>query len=147
MPLAIKQMSLDDLEIAYRIEKECFPPTEAFSKDEYNRLLKSPKAIKLKALIKGRIAGFVVGLIRNSEGEIYTVNVRRKFRRRDIATTLIQALERSFSKRGCKIVVAEISPDNKPSKELFKRLGYQKARVLNNFYGPGKWAMRVKKPL
>jgi len=147
LPLAIRQMSLNDLEIAYRIEKECFSPTEAFSKDEYNRLLKSPKAIKLKALIKGRIAGFVVGLIRNSDGEIYTVNIMRKFRRRDIATTLIQALERSFSERGCKIVVAEISPDNKPSRELFKRLGYREVRVLNNFYGPGKWAMRVEKPL
>ena len=140
-------MSSEDLELAYEIEKECFSPDEAFSKDQYRRLLASPTVIKFKASSEGVMAGFIVGVDHNGEGEIHTVNVRTNFRRKGIATTLIQALERTFLARGCKIVVAEISPDNEPSKGLFKGLGYRQIRVLRDFYRRGKPAIQVEKSL
>ncbi len=140
-------MSIEDIEVALEIENECFSPKEAFSRYEYERLLKSPDVIMFKAISEGTIAGFVVGLVHHREAEVHTINVRMESRRRGVATGVIQILETQFLELGCKTAVAEISPDNVASKRLFEKLGYRNVRYLPGFYSRGRSAILVEKLL
>jgi len=150
MRFKVEQAKLNDLDVLYRIEKECFT-SEAFTKEHIAYLLESPDAISLIAKTDQEIIGFIVGMIENYGkvlvGHVYTIDVAAKHRRAGVGLRLLDELENIFLQKGVKTSYLEVRIDNKAARKLYHKKGYIELEPLENFYAKGKHGLRMKKEL
>lgn len=116
-------------------------------------LLVSPKSIIIKATSpSGKMIGNIIGSIRReggkSLGRILSLCVLEGYRKKGIATHLVQLLEEEFYSRGVKIIRLEVSARNEIAQRFYKRHGYQMTAVLlYNYYKDGSDALVMSKNL
>lgn len=89
----------------------------------------------LVAFLDAQVAGFAsYGPFRAWDGYRYTVEhgvyVDARFRRRGIASALVEALVARAQAQGMHLLVAGVDADNAGSIELHRRLGFEPAGVL-----------------
>ncbi|MFQ5999533.1 MAG: GNAT family N-acetyltransferase [Candidatus Bathyarchaeia archaeon] len=149
MSITIQRATVNDLEVLYSIEMECFT-IEAFSKRHIAYLLENPNTVSLVARVNNEIAGFVIGVIQRQDktitGHIYTIDVATKHRRRGVGLRLLNELERIFEKGGVKICYLEARVDNVAARELYRKQGYVEVEKLRDYYC-GAHGVRLKKKL
>ena len=141
---------MTDLDEMYRIEIECFAG-DGFTYSQLEYCLRSPRFVKLIASINGEVAGFIIGLLEDSEeriiGHVYTIDVKHKFRRMGIGSALLEALERVFISRGAESCRLEVRLDNTAAKRLYLKHGYKPKRISRDYYGSGLDALELEKQL
>lgn len=76
------------------------------------------------AEIDGAIVGTVMGGYDGHRGWVYSVAVDTRFRRRGIATSLIQRLEAALIRRGCLKVNLQVRATNAEVIAFYKTLGF-----------------------
>ncbi len=71
--------------------------------------------------------------------DLYWIAVDPAFQRQGTGRALMEACERSISRRGGRLVVVETSsrPDYGPTRAFYRKLGYRKAARIRDFYLPG----------
>ena len=150
MAITIKQASIKDLEILYKIEKECFIK-EAFTKKQIRNLLQNSSAISLIAQTNGETAGFIIGLTYPNNkariGHVITIDIAIKHRRKGIGTRLLNGLERKFVRKGVETCYLEVRIDNVVARELYRRQGYKETKQLKHYYPNRTNGVRLKKKL
>lgn len=146
----IRKATLTDLDEIYKIEVECFVE-EAFTYSQLKYCLRSPDFVTLIALINGEALGFIIGSLEGLRGKIvghvYTLDVKRKFRRIGIGSALLEAIEKIFISKGAKRSYLEVRLDNIAAKRLYLKHCYRLKKVIRNYYGPGLDAARFEKDL
>ena len=134
--------NLLDLLAIEQLEKDCFP-TEAFSRRLIKNLFLSAKSVIIKATVPaGKVIGNIIGITKKennvSVGRIFSLCVLDEYRKKGIASQLIQLLEEEFRSRGIKQVRLEVSAFNNTAQLFYKRRGYRMTQhVLANFYNDG----------
>jgi len=134
--------NLLDLLAIEQLEKDCFP-TEAFNRRLIKNLLINTKSVIIKATEPaGKIIGNIIGITKKennvSVGRIFSLCVLDEYRKKGIASQLIQLLEEEFRSRGIKQVRLEVSAFNNTAQLFYKRRGYRMTQhVLANFYNDG----------
>ncbi|MEM2971356.1 MAG: ribosomal protein S18-alanine N-acetyltransferase [Candidatus Bathyarchaeia archaeon] len=138
MSLVIEDASIQQLDRLYEIEMECFKE-EAFKKQQIASLLTNYNSISLVAKMNGEIVGFIIGVIyfeRNSlVGHILTIDVSPKHRRKGVAQSLLQEIEKIFMEKGVKSCHLEVREDNIAALRLYQKLGYKKVAKIKGYYG------------
>ena len=131
-----------DLFALEQLEKDCFP-TEAFNRRLIKNLLINTKSFIIKAIApKGKIIGTIIGTTKKekstSVGRIFSLCVLDEYRKKGIASQLVQLLEEEFRSRGIRQVRLEVSAFNSTAQSFYKRRGYQMTQhALANFYNDG----------
>lgn len=144
--------NLLDLLSIEQLEKDCFPE-EAFHRRLIKNLLVNPKSFVIKAnASSGKIIGNIIGIIKKessaSLGRIFSLCILDEYRKKGIATRLVQLLEGEFSLRGIKKIGLEVSIHNTIAQQFYKRLGYSMSTiVLPGFYNDGTDALVMFKNL
>ena len=144
--------NLLDLLAIEQLEKDCFP-TEAFNRRLIKNLLINTKSFIIKATEpSGEIVGNIIGTTKRenciSVGRIFSLCVLDEYRKKGIATRLVQLLEEEFCLRGIKKIRLEVSTHNNIAQIFYERLGYEMtACVLLNFYNDGTDALVMNKYL
>jgi aminoglycoside 3-N-acetyltransferase I len=101
--------------------------------DHLRRLLADPKFIALVAHVGPEMAGALAGyeLVKfeaeRSEIYIYDLAVREEYRRRGIATALIEALKPIARDRGAWAIFVQADPPDGPAVALYDKLGTREA--------------------
>jgi ribosomal-protein-alanine N-acetyltransferase len=148
MAMKIDFASLQDLDVLYRIEKECFA-SEAYTREQLAYLLKSPNAISLVAKEDNETVGFIIGMMENygktTVGHIVTIDVLPKHRRAGVGLQLLDKLEKEFVGQGVKTIYLEVRIDNQAARKLYARKGYMQLEPLENYYSTGRHGLRMKK--
>jgi len=148
--LKIKKATLRELNEIYRIEVECFAE-DAFSYAQLEYCLRSPDFVTLIALINGESSGFIIGALEGSGGKIvghiYTLDVKRKFRRMGVGSALLEALEKVFINKGAEKAILEVRLDNIAARRLYLKHGYSLEEIIKDYYGPSLDAARFEKTL
>lgn len=134
------------------MEKDCFP-MEAFDRGLIKSLLVNPKSIIIKATTpSGKMVGNIIGSIKREKdkplGRILSLCVLEEYRKKGIATHLVQLLEEEFYSRGVKIIRLEVSSRNEIAQRFYKRHGYRMTDIfLYNYYRDGSDAFVMSKNL
>lgn len=150
MSITVRQITINDLEKLYEIERECFT-AEAFTKEHIMLLLQDSNSVSLVAQVNGEVAGFIIGLIQHirgmKKGHICTIDVATKHRRRGVGIKLLKELEQIFARKGVEVCYLEARLNNVAALELYKRQGYSEVERLKDYYFEGAHGVRLQKNL
>jgi ribosomal-protein-alanine N-acetyltransferase len=140
----------DDVDRMYRLEQICFD-IEAFSPHQLQYLINTRTSFSFVAECDGDMAGFIIGLTNRNRfgryGRIYTLDVDDRFRRKGVATTLLNALTICLRQAGCSNCFLEVKTDNDSAIQLYSKMGFEISRLVPDYYADGVHALKMKKSL
>jgi len=127
----------------WALERACFGP-DAWGPIELFFALVGP-AIRLKAVVDGRLAGFVMGDPQPRRGFswIATIGVFPEFQRRGIGARLLAAVEAAFTTPHIRLTVRR---SNAAAIALYEKFGYVSIDILDHYYAGGEAGIVMEKP-
>ena len=128
----IEKMSFDDLEEVYEIDKVSFPIP--WSKTSFEEELKNMLATYLVAKIDGRVVGYVGAWMVIDECHITNIAVHPNYRRKKIASKLINALLHFCNEHGISYILLEVRITNTPAQNFYKSFGFQSDGIRKGYY-------------
>ena len=139
----IETATLSDLNQLRELERICFEK-DAWPLIELLAVLVIPGLVRLKIEIDGRMAGFIGGDARRTEGIgwITTVGVHPDYRRLGLASRLISACEEAMDMPSVKLSVRR---SNFGAQHLYTGLGYQHVGIWEKYYEDGEDALIMEK--
>lgn len=132
----VREMRREDYPALVSLWKEAGLPYHPDGRDGEARLLGelgTAMAIFLVAEAGGEMVGSLLGTTDGRKGWMNRLAVRPSWRRRGVAMSLIEAMERRFDERDILVVCALIQDDNPSSKDLFRKAGYEEDRGVVYF--------------
>jgi len=147
MSVKIETATIRLLDQLYAIEEQCFSE-EAFSRRQIAYLLTDYNSIALVAKSNIDIAGFIIAQVEVEGsieyGHIVTLNIPHDYRRKHVATRLLQEIQAILRQRGITEIRLEVREDNHAAIKLYQTLGYQILGKLEKYYGK-KHGLYLKK--
>jgi [ribosomal protein S18]-alanine N-acetyltransferase len=148
MPLSIRNYQAGDLEELCGIDRICFPESIAFSKAEFVFYLNHPKSITRIGEGFGRILGFVMARVENSEfAHVITLDVIPEARQQRIGMTLMNALHKELERRKVGAAILEVGTKNLPAQRLYEKLKYRYREKLSGYYAGKEDAFRMERTI
>jgi ribosomal protein S18 acetylase RimI-like enzyme len=135
--------SLRDLGQLRHVEQACFPK-DAWPLLDLIAVLTFPDVVRLKAVVDGRMAGFIAGDPRRTEGMawIATLGVLPEYRRQGIARQLLQECEKRLTSPRLRLCVRL---DNTSAIQLYEQEGYLRVGTWTKYYNDGGDALVMEK--
>jgi ribosomal-protein-alanine N-acetyltransferase len=138
MEFKIESATLKLLDKLYEIETKCFNQ-EAFSRRQIAYLLTDYNTVALIAKIDGEVEGFIIVQVEIENdllfGHIITINVSPNYRKKGIATKLLNEIETILKQKSINEIRLEVREDNNAAIKLYQKTGYQKMGRLETYYG------------
>jgi ribosomal-protein-alanine N-acetyltransferase len=134
-----------DLNDLRKLEDTCFGE-DSWPLWDLIAVLTLPKIIRLKAVVDGKMVGFIAGdpHPREQIGWIATLGVLPTYRRMGIAQALLEDCEQELRFPSLRLSVRR---SNDPAIALYKKFGYQMIDVWRNYYHSGEDALVLEKRL
>ena len=144
-PYQIEQAGWRDLISLSNLEKTCFPK-DAWPIVELMGVLTFPGVVRLRALIEGKMVGFIAGDPRRRErtGWILTLAVEPEWRRLGIAQSLLSRCETELHMPRIKLTVRR---SNAAAISLYEKLGYQQVDIWSKYYNDGEDGLVLSKKI
>lgn len=133
---AVRDALPTDIEALLELENACYPPHQAYAREEYRYALVRGKALNLILEEGGVAIGFVGAFHHRLHriGHVYTVNVHPKERGRGLGKMLMAACEDRLHELGMKRCVLEVNVENEEAIRLYERCGYARVERLKDYY-------------
>ena len=135
--MSFREATLADLDALLALEQACYPPNQAYARDEYRYALGRAKAVNLLwEDEKGNVTGFVGAFHHRTWrlGHVYTVNVHPSERGKGLGLRLMDEAEARLRAMGMKAVVLEVNVENDAAIRLYEKGGYKLVRRLEKYY-------------
>ena len=130
--MKIRKMQESDLLQVATIEKANF--SVPWSLESFRESMKLEHTIYLVAEEQENIAGYC-GMYRVfNEGEIVNVAVAEAYRRKKVASQLLEQLFAKSTELKVDNFFLEVRESNRPAIQLYKKLGFTEAGIRKNFY-------------
>ena len=132
----MRDATLADLDALLALENACYPPRQAYSREEYRYALAVAKAVNLLHEEDGAPVGFIGAFHHRTwrTGHVYTVNVHPSQRGRGLGKRLMAACEARLAKLGMRRVLLEVNVENAAAIALYEACGYQRLQRLRDYY-------------
>ncbi|MHA1186636.1 MAG: GNAT family N-acetyltransferase [Candidatus Heimdallarchaeota archaeon] len=159
MEYLIRHAELSDLDEIYSIEKVCFDERDAFVEQVFHYFLIRPKMeIFLVATTNEEILGFIIVQPKSRiHYTIITIDVLPEWRRKGIGKQLMLEVEKeiiSTNKRGIEVskeveiqIELVVFEQNTAAKILYEKLGYEKTRIIKNYYSKNRNGIEMIKKI
>ena len=129
-------MTSDHLDDVYIIETECF--SHPWSRQSLEEELNNETSLFLVAKEGNEVIGYIGMSIVIDEGYIFNVAVREKYRKKGVATALINELVTYGKKNNFSFITLEVRESNLPAISLYSKFGFIKAGERKNYYSNPK---------
>jgi len=130
--MTIAVMTMEDVPEVAALEKQCF--SQPWSAQVLEAELRNPNSVFLVAKEAGRLAGYA-GMHRvMDEGYLFNVAVDSGFRRRDVATSLVEKLVEFAKEKRMGFLTLEVREGNATAIALYKKLGFGEVGRRKRFY-------------
>jgi ribosomal protein S18 acetylase RimI-like enzyme len=142
-PFTIETATWRDLHTVRQVEKICFPK-DMWPIWDIIAVLTLSNIVRLKALNRDRLVGFVAGDIRNSEGLswIATIAVLPEYRRQGIGRALLAACEERIT---TPIIRLCVRASNAQAIQLYQNMSYMQQEIWERYYQDGEAAIVMQK--
>jgi [ribosomal protein S18]-alanine N-acetyltransferase len=107
-----------------------------WSEQEVEGLLLAHNVVTHRAMIGGKLAGFIMARLAADEAEILSVAVARTRQGRGLARSLLDLHLRRLAGLGARAVFLEVDENNRPAIRLYDRAGFREVSRRANYY-PG----------
>ena len=142
--IQVVTMAEEHISALAQLEKECF--ADPWSENALAEELTNPNAVFRVALIDEEVAGYVGMLHVLDEGDICNVAVFDKFRRRGVATALIQHLVDYAVENQLSFITLEVREANMGAQKFYETMGFETIGIRKNFYdNPKEHAILMNK--
>lgn len=115
-----------------RIEESCF--STPWSEKALTEELDVPSAVFLTALAGDTVAGYMGMQVAGGVGYVCNVAVSPGFRRRGVASALIQAQTDYARGHSLSEITLEVRSSNAAARALYEKLGFTRLGTRPNFY-------------
>jgi ribosomal protein S18 acetylase RimI-like enzyme len=142
-PFQIIPANWHDLNDLRKLEEICFGE-DAWPLWDLIAVLTLPKIVRLKAVLDGKMVGFIAGDPHSREkvGWIATLGVLPQYRRMGIAAALLVQCEQDLQLPSIRLSVRR---SNEPALDLYRKFGYKMIDVWRNYYHSGEDALVLEK--
>lgn len=126
-----------DLDALLALEDACYPPNQAYSREEYRYALVKAKALNvLWEDEEARITGFVGAFHHRTWriGHVYTVNVHPSERGKGLGLRLMAECHGRLKEMGMRAVILEVNVENAAAIRLYEKAGYRLVERLKDYY-------------
>jgi [ribosomal protein S18]-alanine N-acetyltransferase len=125
-----------DLDALLALENACYPPSQAYSREEYRYALVRARAVNLVREENGAAIGFIGAFHHRQHraGHIYTVNVHPSARGRGLGKLLMASCEERLAALGMTRCILEVNVENEDAIRLYERCGYTRVERLKDYY-------------
>lgn len=130
--IQVVTMSAQHIPALAELEKQCF--ADPWSEKALSEELTNPSAVFRVALLDGEVAGYVGMLHVLDEGDICNVAVFDRFRRRGVATALLQNLLTYGEEKKLSFITLEVRESNTGAQKFYETMGFVPIGVRKNFY-------------
>jgi [ribosomal protein S18]-alanine N-acetyltransferase len=131
-----------DLETIYRIEDESF--SDPYPNRLLTKLLRDcPKNFLVAEVDPGAVIGYCVASIHEEISHLISIGVLRQYRRRGVATALMEALLMSLGPEITEVVL-EVKQENAEAIRLYEALGFREVNLIQNYYNDGSSAVKMR---
>ena len=129
-------MTSDHLDDVYIIETECF--SHPWSRQSLEEELNNETSLFLVAKEGNEVIGYIGMSIVIDEGYIFNVAVREMYRKKGVATALINELVTYGKKNNFSFITLEVRESNLPAISLYSKFGFIKAGERKDYYSNPK---------
>ena len=137
-------MAEEHISALAQLERECF--SDPWSEKALAEELSNPNAVFRVALIDGEVVGYVGMLHVLDEGDICNVAVFDRFRRKGVASALIQHLVDYGVENQLSFITLEVRESNIGAQKFYETMGFETIGVRKNFYdNPKEHAILMNK--
>jgi ribosomal-protein-alanine N-acetyltransferase len=145
---SIRPATKYDLESLFNLEDLCYKE-ETFTRKQVKYLLLKAKSIILISIIEDKTIGSIIILLRKHifNARIYSLNVHPEYRRKGVASSLMDHALDMLRENGCKVVTLEVGINNRAAQNLYKSKGFTVDRILHNYYKNGDDALHLIRKL
>ncbi|MBU7024280.1 MAG: ribosomal protein S18-alanine N-acetyltransferase, partial [Theionarchaea archaeon] len=95
----------------------------------------------------GTILGYIAGIDSWREGHIVSLAIHPAWRNKGVATQLVEEICRILKEKGKKRVKLEVRVSNKAGLNLYKKIGFEKQKIVQDYYENGEDAVLMKRRL
>lgn len=128
----IREMTLDDVEQVYHLEKSIF--SIPWSKTSFENSIKGKDTLFIVAEKQEEIVGYLGMYLFSEEADISNVVVSKEYRRQHIAKRMLEYIFVQAKSRGVKNVTLEVRETNVAAIRLYERMGFSEAGIRKNYY-------------
>lgn len=143
--MRIRPIKADDIHQVICIEHESFQ--HPYPADVITFLYEKYGDTFLVAEQGGTILGYIAGITSWREGHIVSLAVLPTWRNKGIASELVEELCHVFRNHSKRRVKLEVRVNNRAAINLYGKLGFEKQRIVKNYYENGEDAVMMKKRL
>lgn len=144
---SIKRFNLNLLKEVLDIEMESFP-RYPYDEEVFVLLQAMYPELFLVAECEGSITGYACGVLESSGcAHLFSIAVRRSYRRQGIGSRLLQEFESIAKALGASCVVLEVAASNVIARRFYIKHGYREKGVREAYYPDGDSAIIMEKNL
>ena len=138
----VRRATRNDLESICQIENGSF--SDPYPRTLLLRLLRDhPTGFLVAEISSGQVVGYCVCAKEGKLAHLISVGVLREYRRRKIATSLIQELLVQFGSR-IRELWLEVNTANEGAVKLYEGFGFRRVMIIENYYSDDSPALRMR---
>jgi len=138
----VRRATRNDLGSIRQIEDTSFP--DPYPEALMVRLLREhPKGFLVAENDSGKIVGYCVCSASGRLAHVISIGVLREYRRRKVATSLIQALLVQLGSR-IRELWLEVNTANQEAVKFYEGFGFRSIMIIENYYSDGSPALRMR---
>lgn len=128
----IRNMTLDDIESVFEIEKSIF--SIPWSKKSFESSISSKDTIYIVTTIDEKIVGYLGIYILGDQSDISNVCVHKDYRRMHIAEVMLSYIFDRAKSNNVKEITLEVRESNVAAISLYEKMGFKEIGIRKNYY-------------
>jgi len=143
-----REMNALDIPVLVGIEKAIYPESPWSAAQFREELSGVPRTRKyIVAMEESSIIGYAGIALAGDVADIHTLTVLPPYRRRGIASSMLDQLEKWASSKKVSALMLEMREGNLEAEPLYEKHGYSVISRRNDYYAPGIHALIMRKEL